>query len=85
MKEYDCGKWDKKICIFIKWDFLTENEISEIKLKYLSDPIKLVVLKDFVIVENLLKENDININDDIILAYKGKVNQFLAETNIKPN
>lgn len=51
----------------------------------MSDPIKLVVLKDFVIVENLLKENDININDEIIFAYKGKVNQFLAETNIKPN
>ncbi len=83
MREYDCGKWDKKICVFIKWDFLNENEISEIKLKYLSDPIKLVVLKNYIIVEKLLKENDINIDDDIILAYKGKVNQFLLETNIK--
>lgn len=46
-RDYDCSKRDKKICLFIEESSLSDDEKNTIKIKYLSDPIKLIILKDF--------------------------------------
>lgn len=61
-RDYDCSKRDKKICMFIKEGSLSDDEKNTIKIKYLSDPIKLIILKDFRLIEYLIKENEAQID-----------------------